>query len=55
MKQFEIDLGGNKKIKIPIDVQKDIVRNHLLNSYHWVFGISGIIIGFLLGVISNIK
>lgn len=51
MKKYIVELN-NKNIEIPADIQKQIIIDNLMRSYHWVFGLSGIMIGFLLGVIA---
>lgn len=53
MRKYTIDLGDDELIYIPQNTQYQIIVDHLSKSYHWVFGISGIIIGFLLGIIAT--
>ena len=53
MRKYEIDLGDDDFILVPQKIQYQIIVDHLNKSYHWVFGMSGIIIGFLLGIIAT--
>ena len=53
MRKYTIDLGDDKLIVVPPNIQHKIIVDHLSNAYQWVFGISGIIIGFLLGIIAT--
>jgi hypothetical protein len=52
MKKYSIE-HKNNQIDIPENIQNKIIKDHLMNSYHWVFAISGSIIGFLLGIIAK--
>ena len=49
--KYEIDLGKDKLIEVPEYIQDKIVKDYLTLRYHWVIGISMLLIGFLLGVI----
>jgi hypothetical protein len=52
MIKYVIEHKGSE-VDVPKDLQNKIVKDHLMNSYHWVFGFAGLIIGFLLGVIAK--
>ncbi len=52
MKKYSIEHKDNQ-IDIPENIQNKIIKDHLMNSYHWVFAISGLTIGFLLGIIAK--
>lgn len=52
MKKYLVE-HKNNKIDIPENIQNQIIKDHLMNSYHWVFSISGFLIGFLLGIIAK--
>ena len=51
--KYEIDLGRNKVIEVPKYVEDKIIKDYLTSRYHWVIGISMLLIGFLLGVIAK--
>lgn len=53
MRKYTIDLGDDDFVVVPPNTQYQIIVDHLSKSYQWVFGISGIIIGFLLGIIAT--
>ena len=38
---------------IPESIKDKIIKEYLLKSYHWVIGISGLLLGFLLGIIAK--
>jgi hypothetical protein len=52
MKKYSIE-HKNNQIDIPENIKNKIIKDHLMNSYHWVFAMSGLIIGFLLGIIAK--
>jgi len=49
--KYEIDLGRNKTIEVPENIQHKIVRDYLSSKYHWVIGFFMFLTGFLLGII----
>lgn len=51
MAKYSVDLGNDKFVTIPVELEKTIVRDHLMKSYHWTLAISAFLIGFLIGVI----
>jgi hypothetical protein len=53
MIKYTIDLGDDEFVEVPQKIQYQILMDHYRNSYHWVFGFSGLIIGVLLGVIAK--
>jgi hypothetical protein len=53
MTNYAVDLGNDRFIPIPVEVEKTIVRDHLMKSYHWTLAIAAFLIGFLLGVIAS--
>lgn len=52
-KKYEIDLGDDEFIQVPVLVKNEIIRDHLMKSYHWSIGIGCLIVGFLLGIIAK--
>ena len=51
--KYEIDLGKEKLVEVPEYIQDKIIKDYLTSRYHWVIGISMLLIGFLLGVIAK--
>jgi hypothetical protein len=49
--KYEIDLGRNKIIEVPKYIEDQIIKDYLTSKYHWVIGISMLLIGFLLGIV----
>jgi hypothetical protein len=49
--KYEIDLGKDKLIEVPKYIQDKIIKDYLISRYHWVIGVSMLLIGFLLGVV----
>lgn len=52
-KKYEIDLGDDEFVSVPPLVQNQIIRDHLMKSYHWSIGIGCLMVGFLLGIIAT--
>jgi hypothetical protein len=53
MAKHMLDLGDDEFIEIPQKIQYQILMDHYRDAYHWVFGFSGLLIGFLLGIIAT--
>jgi hypothetical protein len=41
-----------EKENISQKIKDQIIKEYMLRSYHWTFAVSGLIIGFLLGIIA---
>jgi hypothetical protein len=53
--KYTVDLGKDEEIEIPLLTQKKIIHDHMIKYYHWTIGVSGLIIGFLIGVVVSGK
>jgi len=51
--KYEIDLEKEMLVEVPQYIQDKIIKDYLESKYHWVIGISMLLIGFLLGVIAK--
>jgi hypothetical protein len=51
--KYEIDLEKEMLVEVPEYIQDKIIKDYLTLRYHWVIGISMLLIGFLLGVIAK--
>jgi hypothetical protein len=51
--KYTIDLERNKTVEVPKYIEDKIIKDYLTSRYHWVIGISMLLIGFLLGVIAK--
>jgi hypothetical protein len=52
MNKYLLDLGDNKFIEVPKDIQYKIIQDKLISTYYWSVGFLSTIVGFLLGIIA---
>ena len=51
--KYEIDYGRDRSIEVPEYMQDKIIKDYLMLRYHWVIGISGFMIGLLIGLLAK--
>lgn len=51
--KYEIEYGREKTIEIPESMQDKIIKDYLIQRYHWVIGISMFMVGLLLGLLAK--